>query len=237
MTTARTNTMKLSKQTMAILKSMAGINSNIHILPGNELVSVSPGRNIMFRSTVEEDFPTEFALWDLSQFLGTYSLFSDAEIEFRDTALRIKSGRQTCEYHYADPRLVEGCRPPSKFNLPEVKVVFELSQQELNDILRASSVLQLPDILFTNVGDKVKIIALDKEKPSSTNKYEIEVVPSDMDVNSSFKIYLKSDNLKILPGDYEISLCEKLALTMNHKNIDAKYTLAVTSDSVYNGLV
>jgi len=83
----------------------------------------------------------------------------------------------------------------------------------------------------------VKIIALDKEKPNSTNKYEIEVTPSDMDLNSSFKIYLKSDNLKILPGDYEISLCEKLAMTLKHKDIDANYTLAVTSDSVYNGLV
>ena len=237
MTTAKTNTMKLSKQTVAILKSMAGINSNIHILPGNELVSVSPGRNIMFKATVEEYFATEFAIWDLSQFLGTYSLFSDAEIDFGEAALRIKSGRQSCEYHYADPRLVEGCRPPSKFNLPEVKVVFELSQQELNDILRASAVLQLPDILFTNDEGKVKIIALDKEKPNSTNKYEIEVTPSDMDLNSSFKIYLKSDNLKILPGDYEISLCEKLAMTLKHKDIDANYTLAVTSDSVYNGLV
>ena len=84
MTTAKTNTMKLSKQTVAILKSMAGINSNIHILPGNELVSVSPGRNIMFKATVEEHFPTEFAIWDLSQFLGTYSLFSDAEIDFSE---------------------------------------------------------------------------------------------------------------------------------------------------------
>ena len=237
MTTAKTNTMKLSKQTVAILKSMAGINSNIHILPGNELVSVSPGRNIMFKATVEEYFATEFAIWDLSQFLGTYSLFSDAEIDFGEAALRIKSGRQSCEYHYADPRLVDGCRPPKTLNLPPVKVVFELSQQELSDVLRAAAVLQLPNLLITNDGDKVKVIAHDKEKPNSTNKFEIEVTPTDMDVNSDFKIHIRAENLKVLPGDYEFSVCEKLAILMKHKSIDANYTLAVDNDSVYNGLV
>ena len=237
MTTAVTNTMKLSKQTYAILKSMAGINSNLHVLPGNKLVCVSPGKNIMFEATVEENFPTEFAIWDLNQFLGTLSLFNDAEMTFGEHALTLKSGRQSAEYHYAEPRLVEGCRPPKSLNLPAVKVTFDLSQQEITDILRAGSVLQLPDILFTNDNGKVKVVALDKEKPNSTNRYEIEVTPSDMDTNCDFNIYLKSEALKILPGDYEFSLCEKLAITLNHKDIDANYTLAVTSDSVYNGLV
>lgn len=236
MTIVANNTMKLSKQTIAILKSMAGINSNIHVLPGNELVCVSPGKNIMFNAHVEEDFQTEFAIWDLTQFLGTHSLFSDPEIEFGNGSLRMKSGRQFCEYHYADPRLVEGCRPPKTLNLPPVKVVFELSQQELSDILRASAVLQLPNLLITNDGDKVKVIAHDKEKPNSTNKFEVEVTPTDMDVNSDFKIHIRAENLKVLPGDYEISVCEKLAILLNHKNIDANYTLAVDNDSVYSGL-
>ena len=237
MTTVKgTNTMKLSKQTFAILTSMAGINSNIHVLPGNELVCVNAGKSIMFNAKVEENFPTEFAIWDLRQFLGTYSLFNDPTVDFGKTSLRIESGRQSCEYNYADPRLVEGCRPPNKFNLPDIKVTFDLSQQEINDILRASSVLQLPDIMFTNDGDKVKVIVFDKEKANSTNKYEIVVTPSDMESSASFKIYLKSETLKVLPGDYEFNLCEKLAIRLKHKDIDANYTLAVTNDSVYNGM-
>ena len=150
-----TNTMKLSKQTFAILKSMAGINSNLHVLPGNELVCVNVGKSVMFNAVVEENFTTEFAIWDLNQFLGTYSLFNDPTVDFGDTSLRIESGRQSCEYNYADPRLVEGCRPPNKLNLPEIKVTFDLSQQEINDILRASAVMQLPDIMFTNEENKV----------------------------------------------------------------------------------
>jgi hypothetical protein len=231
-----TNTMKLSKQTFAILKSMAGINSNIHVLPGNELVCVNAGKSIMFNAKVEENFPTEFAIWDLSQFLGTYSLFNDPTVDFGNTSLRIESGRQSCEYNYADPRLVEGCRPPSKLNLPEIKVTFDLSQQEINDILRASAVMQLPDIMFTNEESKVKVVVFDKEKANSTNKYEIVVTPSDMESSASFKIYMKADLLKILPGDYEFNLCEKLAILLKHKDIDANYTLAVTNDSVYNGM-
>ena len=172
----------------------------------------------------------------MNQFLGTYSLFNDPTVDFGKTSLRIESGRQSCEYNYADPRLVEGCRPPNKFNLPDIKVTFDLSQQEINDILRASSVLQLPDIMFTNDGDKVKVIVFDKEKANSTNKYEIVVTPSDMESSASFKIYLKSETLKVLPGDYEFNLCEKLAIRLKHKDIDANYTLAVTNDSVYNGM-
>ena len=84
-TTKGNNTMKLSKQTFAILKSMAGINSNLHVLPGNELVCVNVGKSIMFNATVEENFTTEFAIWDLSQFLGTYSLFNDPTVEFGST--------------------------------------------------------------------------------------------------------------------------------------------------------
>ena len=231
-----TKTMKLSKQTFAILKSMAGINSNLHVLPGNELVCVNVGKSVMFNAVVEENFTTEFAIWDLNQFLGTYSLFNDPTVDFGDTSLRIESGRQSCEYNYADPRLVEGCRPPSKLNLPEVKVTFDLSQQEINDILRASAVMQLPDIMFTNEENKVKVVVFDKEKANSTNKYEIEVTPTDMESSASFKIYMKAELLKILPGDYEFNLCEKLAILLKHKDIDAKYTLAVTSDSVYNGM-
>ena len=231
-----TKTMKLSKQTFAILKSMAGINSNLHVLPGNELVCVNVGKSVMFNAVVEENFTTEFAIWDLNQVLGTYSLFNDRTVDFGSTSLRIESGRQSCEYNYADPRLVEGCRPPSKLNLPEVKVTFDLSQQEINDILRASAVMQLPDIMFTNEENKVKVVVFDKEKANSTNKYEIEVTPTDMESSASFKIYMKAELLKILPGDYEFNLCEKLAILLKHKDIDAKYTLAVTSDSVYNGM-
>ena len=96
--------------------------------------------------------------------------------------------------------------------------------------------MQLPDIMFTNDGDKVKVIVFDKEKANSTNKYEIVVTPSDMESSASFKIYPKSETLKVLPGDYEFNLCEKLAIRLKHKDIDANYTLAVTSDSVYNGM-
>ena len=229
--------LNLTKQTVAILKSMACINSNVHVMPGNELVTVSPQKNIMFTAKVDETFPTEFAIYDLNQFLSTYSLLSDAEVVFGENHCVITSGRQSCKYHYADTRLVDGCRPPSKLSMPEVKVAFDLPQQELTDLLRASAVLQLPDIMFTNDEGVVKIVAFDKEKANTTNKYEIEVTPKEMLQSCNFKIFIKSENLKILPGDYEILLHETLAIQMNHADIEANYILAVTSDSVYNGLL
>ena len=117
-----------------------------------------------------------------------------------------------------------------------MRVVFDLSQQEISDLLRAASVLQLPDIAFSSEDGKVKISAFDKDKLNSTNRYDIEVTPKDMDQNCSFNIFIKSENLKLLPGDYQISLCDKLAIQLQHADIDAGYVIAVTSDSVYNGV-
>ena len=82
----------------------------------------------------------------------------------------------------------------------------------------------------------MKISAFDKDKLNSTNRYDIEVTPKDMDQNCSFNILIKSENLKLLPGDYQISLCDKLAIQLQHADIDAGYVIAVTSDSVYNGV-
>ena len=136
----------------------------------------------------------------------------------------IQSGRQSCKYHYADTRLVEGCRPPRAFNLPDVQVVFDLSQQEISDLLEPRLFFNC-GIAFSSEDGKVKISAFDKDKLNSTNRYDI----SDTERYGSklfFQYLHQIRKLEVASGDYQISLCDKLAIQLQHADIDAGYVIA-----------
>ncbi len=232
MTTEMTTKMKLSKQTLDILKNFSGINSNLHIVPGHDQVTVSPMKNIMVEASMEEDFPVEFAIWDLSKFLGTLSLFEDPELEFHEKHVTISSGSTNVVYHYAEPKLVKGCRPDREFNMPETVIHFDLSNREFVELQRASAVLRLPDLCITDNDGSIDLISLDKNDVTS-NRYSISV--SDDVPDASFKMYLKSEYLKLLPGDYSVGISDKVVSRFAHSDIDLTYYIALDSDSVYNG--
>ena len=231
-TKSETKTMKLSKQSIDILKNFSSINSNLHIVPGKNQVTVSAMKNIMCEVEFEEEFPIEFALWDLSKFLGTLSLFDDPELEFLDKKMRISSGSTNVVFHYAEPKLVKGCRPEQDFNMPDGVIHFEISNREFVEIQRASAVLGLPDLCVTNNEGCIDIIALDKNDPTS-NSYSVRV--SENAPNATFKMYLKAEYLKLLPGDYSVSISENGVSEFQHKNTNVKYYIAMSAASVYNG--
>ena len=231
-TTEMTTKMKLSKQSIDILKNFNGINANLHIVPGREQVTVSPMKNIMVEATFEENFPVEFAIWDLSKFLGTISLFDDPELTFHDKHVTISSGSTDVVYHSAEPTLVKGCRPDRPFNMPETVVHFDLSNREFVELQHASAVLRLPDLCITDNADSIEIISLDKTDVTS-NRYSITV--SEEAPNASFKMYLKSEYLKLLPGDYSVAISDQVVSRFTNNDINLTYYIALDSDSVYNG--
>ena len=231
-TKSEKKTMKLSKRSIDILKNFSSINSNLHIVQGKNQVIVSGPKNIMCEVEFEEDFPAEFALWDLSKFLGTLSLFDDPELEFLDKKMIISNGPTNVVFHYAEPKLVKGCRPETDFKMPESVIDFEISNREFVEIQRASSVLGLPDLCVTNNDSGIDIIALDKNDPTS-NSYSIRV--SEDAPNATFKMYLKAEYLKLLPGDYEVSIAEKGISQFRHKTEKMTYHIAMSAASVYNG--
>lgn len=224
--------MKLSKQSIDILKNFNSINSNLHIIQGKDQITLSPTRNIMVEAEFDEEFPVEFAIWDLSKFLGTLSLFDDPELTFGEKHVKISSGSSNVVYHYAEPKLVRGCRPDKELNIPEMVINFEISNREFIDLQRASSVLKLPDLCITNSKNGIDIIAMDKNDPTS-NSYSITVSEDKTDAN--FKMYLKSEYLKLLPGDYSVEISEKVVSKFTHQSINLTYYIALDSDSVYNG--
>ena len=50
-----------------------------------------------------------------------------------------------------------------------------------------------------------------------------------------FKFYLKSENLKLLPGDYNVGVGAGVVAEFSHDTRDLTYYIALDSDSSYDG--
>jgi hypothetical protein len=233
MTTATNNTLTLSKRTFDILKNFASINSNILVKPGNTIKTVSPIKNVMGKATIEETFDVEFGIWDLNKFLGTISLFSDPEFEFHEKYVTIRDSKKKSEvvYYYSEPRLLTTVNKEIK--MPDAVVNFSLTDRNLNDILRAASVLQVSDIAVRSSGEEFEIVALDKNDPT-TNNYSVGLGPLPHSEHD-FTFYFKAENFKMIPGDYDVSITEKVISCFKKTNDDLTYWVALESDSYYNG--
>jgi len=221
--------MKISKKTLDILKNFAAINSNILVSPGNTISTISPVKNVLAEATVEETFDVEFGIWDLNKFLGVVSLFNDPEFEFEDKYVRICGTGGSVKYHYCEPKLLTV--PTKKINMPDTAISFALTQKKFAELQKAASVLQVSDISVSNDGTLVSMTALDKADVSS-NTYSIGV--GEYQGDNSFEMFFKIENLKLLPGDYDVDICEKVVSKFTHQSMNLNYWIALEADSNFN---
>jgi len=224
-------TMKLSKDTLKILKNFSSLNSNLLVREGNVINTITPAKNVVAVANVKEKFPVEFGIWDMNKFLGTISLFDNPEFSFGEKSVRVvgKNGGKV-SYYYSEPSLLTTLTKEIK--MPEVVINFALSQSDFDDALKAASVLQLPDmcVCSNNEEGTIELVVLDK-KSSTTNNYKITL--GDNVDGGTFKFYYRIENLKLLPGDYSVSLCASVVSRFVHKEYDLVYYVALEMDSTY----
>ena len=115
--------------------------------------------------------------------------------------------------------------------MPDPVVSFDLTQDALNEINRASSVMQLPDLVVRSEGNMIVMVALDRQD-DTTNSYSVEL--GEMSVESDFEFVFRVDNLKLLPGDYRVDVTDKVVSQFTHSQLDLKYWIALESDSRYS---
>ena len=210
--------MKLSEQTVSILKNFSTINQNILVKEGSQLRTMSTMKNILAEAPVTEDFPQDFGVYDLNEFLGVLTLVKGADIEFGDSYLTVNGGKTKVRYFYSDPSILT--TPPETFNPPESDVTFNVSQAVLANVLKASAVMQLPDVVLSNG----KIVATDLKNVTSNNFTE------DLDSSGDFEFHFKADNLKMIPGDYQVS-ASTTAQVSNWVGAEASYWIAMEAIS------
>ena len=220
--------MKLSDKTISVLKNFSSINQSILFKEGNKLRTISVMKNILAEATVSEDFSKDFGIYDLNQFLNGLSLHSSPELDFaNDGYVVIREGRSRSKYFFADPNVI--VTPPDKaITLPSEDVCFELSTDQLDKLLKAAAVYQLPDISAVGEAGVIKLVVRDKKNDTSNN-HEIVVGETDSEFVFNFKV----ENIKVLPGTYEVVVSQKLLSRFTSKNHDLTYYIALEPDSTF----
>ena len=221
-------TMNLSDKTLTILKNFAGVNNSILVKKGNQLRTISVAKNILAEANIEEDFPREFGIYDLNQFLNGLSLHQDPDLDFEnDSYLNIREGKRIAKYFFADPQVI--ISPPEKeITLPSEDVHFQLESTALDKLLKAAAVYQLPDFSVIGEAGVVKLVVRDKKNDTS-NSYSVVVGETDKEFTFNFKV----ENIKIIPGSYDVIVSSKLLSQFNNSQYNLKYYIALEPDSTF----
>jgi hypothetical protein len=214
--------MRLSKETYNILKNFAAINSNILIQPGNMLKTVSAGKNIYVEAKVTEDFDVDVPIWDLNKFLGIVSMFNNPDLEFHDTHVVITNGRSSVTYYYSEPSLLTV--PTREIKMPATVTRFDLEEKDLNEILKASSVLQVSDLRMVGADGKF-IISVDDSGQSTSNSFEIVI--DENYTGKDFEGTINVSEMKFIPGSYSVELTDTIISKFTHKSLDLSYYIAI----------
>ena len=222
--------MKLSETTINLLKNFKEINQSILFKAGNRLRTISVMKNILAEATINEEFPKDFGIYDLSQFINGIELHKPSIPEFdfsNDNHVVIKEGKMRSKYFFADPNVI--ITPPDKaIDLPSEDVTFDLSTQQLDKLLKAAGIYQLPDLSVVGENGAVKLLVRDKKNDTS-NSFAIAVGETDSTFNFNFKV----ENIKILPGTYHVVVSQKLLSRFTSKNYDLTYYIALEPDSTF----
>jgi len=221
--------MKLSNNTISVLKNFASINQNLVIKEGNEITTMSAMKNIVAKAEVEETFTKEVAIYDLNEFLAALSLFTNPILTFNDGFVTIteeNSNRGTSlKYFYSDPSVVTS--PSKTITMPSTEVTFRLSDADLNKVQKAAGVIGAPDLVLEKIDNRTQLTVKDK-KNDTANNYSIDI---DVKSEGKYNFYFKTENLKVLPGTYDVEISSK---NISHfKNGKTEYWIALEPESKY----
>ena len=225
--------MKLSKHTLNMLKNFSDINMSIEIKKGNLLRTVSVQKNILAQAELEDEFPKDFAIYELNRFLGAVSLFDDPELEFNAKSVNIGTTKHSADYVYCDPSMIV-TPPENNISFPDPEVKFTLTQDSLSQIMRASNVLGTPEIAIEggpHPNDSIRIKALDVNN-DSTDTFQVVL---DEKSGHTFRFVFKTENMKMIPGNYDIEISSKGISHFSLQGTELQYWIATESTSSFGG--
>lgn len=217
--------MKFSERTLTILKSFSSINKSILMKEGNVLKTVTPEKTLVASARIPDTIPSQACVYDLSRFLSILGLYKDPDVEFHDKYFMITSGKQRTKYVYADISMIHAA-PEKDIQLPSADVVVDVSWEDLQSVIKAAGVLQFQEVAFVGQEGKIYLKAIDGNNENSDD-YGVEIGTT----SDEFKIIVKTDNLKLLPQDYKVTLCAKGI--SEFKSDDVTYFVAIDTKSTY----
>ena len=223
--------MKLSNNTISVLKNFASINQNLMIKEGKEITTMSAMKNIMARAEVVEEFPQEVAIYDLNEFLSCLSLFKSPNLEFESTFVTIteeNNPKTALKYFYSDPSVVT--TPTKMITMPSNEVTFTLDSATLSNITKAAAVISSADLVLENTNGTSSLTVKDK-KNDTANSYSMGV---DTKGEGNFSFFFKVENLKLVEGKYTVEISSKNISHMKNESIPIEYWIALEPESNYS---
>ena len=219
--------MKLTTETISVLKNFSTINANLMVKSGSSLSTMSAMKNIVAKADVTEEFPSDFAIYDLNEFLSALSLFGKPDLEFgNDFVIITEEGTsKSLKYWFSDPSVVT--TPSKEISMPSTELTFNLSSDTLNEITKAAAVIGVPDMALAGG----KLMVTDK-KNSTANAYETSLDVGD--VAAEYKFWFKVENLKVMPGAYDVEVSSKKISHFTNTKLGVQYWIALEPESSYN---
>ena len=224
--------MKLSNETISLLKNFGAINQGILFKKGKTLKTVSSHKNILAQADINEDIPAEFGVYDLNNFLSVVSLHKDdPSFEFDEKHVLIvgNKGRSKIKYRFCEPTMIVTA-PEKPLAMPEAEIKFSFSAEDFDWVLRAASVLSSPQVAIESDGKKVSIITLDLQNDSAHTD-SLDLTDGD---GSKYRMVFKTENLtKIMPGAYDVKISSKGISHFKHKTSPLQYWITTETGSKY----
>ena len=216
--------MKLSNDTRDVLKNFSTINQNLLVKNGNVIGTMSAMKNIVSKATIPDTFDREFAIYDLNEFLSALSLFKDPTMSFdeKSVILNEEGGGSKLTYMFSDPSIVTA--PKTEITMPSVDVEFTFTQDTFNQILKASAVLGVPDVVLKGTAGGTIDLTVTDRKNDTSNDFSITVGENSP---TDFTYFFKVENLKLLSGDYKVEVSQKGISHFTNVNKSIEYFIAL----------
>ena len=223
--------MELNENTLTVLKNFSGINPNLLIRQGTTVKTISEARNVVATAVVEQEFPQDFGIYDLSEFIGVLSLVDVPRLKFAEEYVTVgdSTGRSKVKYFFSPEETLT--TPQKDIIMPESEVKFTLTNDTLNKIKRAASALGHDEVSITGKDGVISLSVVDSQN-STSNAFSIDIdgeYPEGVD----FNFVLNISNLKIITGDYDVQISSKRISTFKHKELNVQYWIALEKTSSY----
>lgn len=221
--------MNLSSDTVAVLKNFSDINQNILVKPGNKVQTISTMKNILAEAEISEKFDSEFAIYDLPEFLRAVELFQKPSLNFNggsNVQIADNNSKQSIKYFFADKSVIVA--PTKNITMPDKEVTFTLKKDDFARLQKGVMTLNLPDVAVKGDGKSITLVATDKKNKSS-NDYSMSVG----ETNKTFTAYFKAENFKMVSDDYDVAISKQKISHFVNRNKPIQYWIALEPDSEF----
>jgi len=224
--------MELTNNTMTVLKNFSGINQNLLVREGNTIKTISEAKNVLATAVVEESFPQPFGIYDLNEFIGVLGLVDQPRLKFEDESVTVgdSTGRSKVRYFFSPEETLT--TPQKDINMPQSEVKFSLDSDTLNKVKRAASTLGHSE-MSVSVKDGTLTLSVVEAQNSTSNAFSIDIDGEFSTPN--FNFIMNINNLKLIPGDYEVELSSKFISRFKHKELNVQYWIALEKSSTFGG--